>query len=548
MVDPDKTVPKATSEAKPESAHAPDRLVAAHVWPPGRGRQAFDPVHRPVKVGRDELQGDPAASRRHLKFRRRGGRLTVEDSGSSNGTEVNGAAIPTGKAWPLNRGDVVRAGDSLLVAHARAPEDIDALRGVFLGCGAEAARIRCQMHEIGRAQGSVYIGGPSGAGKQPVAEGLLEYRPMGGRYFRYTFRRGELAIDELFGRVPGVLGPSDEGTTSVFAMAGKGILHFDEVVEIPAETQTALLPVLDAETRYYRPAGSKGKVPIEARIVSSSDQAPRLLRHQLLARLREFHVEIPPLREHIEDVPELLGKFLNGEVDKLGVEVVQRLLLAPWDVSNVRDLRTIAGRLPTQKWVLKPVDEELMGPARIGRSLGEAPASWTATGAAHPNATGSSEAAPTTTPWAKLSDRALVELIRGALTEPTQLPEDAQLDRAQAELVLQRGSVGAACDAIGVPEGSRRAFANRGYGGGRTRALREAAEVLAAGRLSVTDLRVDEGRRSGRVDGLAPSVGGGPGAWTTGDCACGFFKGQYNQKRQPRPALCRHMVALTLID
>jgi transcriptional regulator of acetoin/glycerol metabolism len=303
------------------------------------GSETFDEVvtleqgAKPLLVGRGAHPGlllaDPRLSRLHFRIvwdaAQRGFRLG--DAGSSNGTFVNGTRVDT---HLLNHSDVIRCGDTLLVFEADTP----------------MATLHSSAQRFADARVSVVIHGETGVGKEVLARFIHERSGSSGEFVAVncaTLSR-DLVAAELFGHVRGAFSGATQQREGLFVHANGGTLLLDEVGDLPLDVQPALLRVL--EERAVRPLGSDQTRPVDVHVLAAThvdlDQAVEsgAFRQDLLARLRQARLEIPPLRERRSDILALLGEMIGEAVapPSFSVNAMEALLL--WDYPhNVRELR-----------------------------------------------------------------------------------------------------------------------------------------------------------------------------------------------------------------
>jgi two-component system response regulator HydG len=158
-----------------------------------------------------------------------------------------------------------------------------------------------------------------------------------------------LLESELFGHVRGAFTGATADRSGLFAEANKGTLFLDEIGEMPLALQSKLLHVLESGTA--RPVGAVRERPLNARIVAATNRDLRdavragTFREDLLYRLDVVTVNLPALRHHREDIPALLGHFLELAHERHPRSPMQtfssgalKLLLAYYWPGNVREL------------------------------------------------------------------------------------------------------------------------------------------------------------------------------------------------------------------
>ena len=214
------------------------------------------------------------------------------------------------------------------------------------------------MQEVFRAIGrlastnvSVLITGPSGSGKELVANSIHRHSPRESKPFialNVAAIPDELVESELFGHEKGAFTGANNQRIGRFEQANGGTLFLDEIGDMPASAQTRLLRVL-SESEFYRVGGHQ-TVKVDVRIVAATHQNLESLvtkgnfREDLFHRLNVIRVHVPPLSERRADIPllakhflEQAAKDLNDEPKRLSPEAEKFMTLLPWP-GNVRQL------------------------------------------------------------------------------------------------------------------------------------------------------------------------------------------------------------------
>ncbi|MGH9756957.1 MAG: sigma-54 interaction domain-containing protein, partial [Candidatus Acidiferrales bacterium] len=163
-----------------------------------------------------------------------------------------------------------------------------------------------------------------------------------------------LMESEIFGHERGAFTGAAERRIGCFELADGGTLLLDEIGEMPAPTQAKLLRVL--EDQKVRRLGSKVETPVDVRVLAATNKNPEhavsegLLRQDLYFRLNVFHIHLPPLRDHKEDLPLLIERLLEEisekhgkKVSGVGADVLELFKSYPWP-GNVRELRNVLER------------------------------------------------------------------------------------------------------------------------------------------------------------------------------------------------------------
>lgn len=314
------------------------------------------PIVGPLQLGRDAALTlrDGRVSRVHCVVSPRRAGDVVCDLRSRNGTRRNGTALEPEVEVPLKLGDVLRVGDSVLVysRHAGWPEPLpEPMRGTSAALEAVGRTVR----RLAPTDLSVLLRGETGAGKEIVAEALHRASGRVGAFVAVNAGAlpAGLVESELFGHVKGAFTGASSAAPGLIQSASRGTLFLDEIAELPLPIQAKLLRVLD--TRRVRAVGATTEVAVDVRVVAATNAdleaavAKGAFRADLLARLAEESVVLPPLRDRVEDVPVLLYAFLleaGADPRPCSASMLEGLLRHRWP-GNVRELRALARRLAT---------------------------------------------------------------------------------------------------------------------------------------------------------------------------------------------------------
>lgn len=208
---------------------------------------------------------------------------------------------------------------------------------------------------IGRAAPqnvNVLILGESGTGKELVARSLHQHSRRAGSTFLAVNCAAipeTLLESELFGHEKGAFTGADRRRTGKFEQCHGGTLFLDEIGELSSATQAKLLRVL--QDRCFQPLGSTETICADVRIVAATNRDLDVMvregrfRADLYFRLADFSIELPPLRERLDDLPELVQYLLRRLNAELGTDITRvhdEAMLAlsryPWP-GNVRELQ-----------------------------------------------------------------------------------------------------------------------------------------------------------------------------------------------------------------
>ena len=261
--------------------------------------------------------------------------------------------------------DIDKAVDLVRRAAQQATVSIDveaARRSIpeLLGQAAAMQQVFRAVGRLSRSSMTVLITGESGTGKELVARALHRHSPRSSKAFvalNTAAFTADLLESELFGHEKGAFTGADALRRGRFEQADGGTLFLDETIgDMPRPAlQTRLLRVL-AEGEFYR-VGGQTPVKVEVRVIAATHQDLEArvnsghFREDLLHRLNVIRIEIPPLRERREDIPELLRHYLAVAGHELGVE--PKVLTAPAETAlvtfdwpgNVRQLVNASRRL-----------------------------------------------------------------------------------------------------------------------------------------------------------------------------------------------------------
>ena len=225
------------------------------------------------------------------------------------------------------------------------------------------------VQKIARTNATVLIGGESGSGKEVVARAVHNYSLRCERPWvdiNCGALPDHLMESELFGYEKGAFSGAEKQKAGMFELASGGTLFLDEIGELDAKMQVKLLRVLDG-VPYYRLGGTR-KVAVDARIVAATNKNLELaveagtFRGDLFHRLNQVSVEVPPLRQRVEDIAPLAYHFLH-EVDPrldLGEDALNALEDYDWP-GNVRELRNTITRAAVlaEGWEIGTADLQL---------------------------------------------------------------------------------------------------------------------------------------------------------------------------------------------
>ncbi|MEN1704866.1 MAG: sigma-54 dependent transcriptional regulator [Planctomycetota bacterium] len=250
---------------------------------------------------------------------------------------------------------LLRAAASRPGGAGASPEPVGLER--LIGSSAAMRRVREQVAAVADSQGTVMIVGESGSGKEVVARAVHECSSRSASPYlavNCAALSESLLESELFGHEKGAFTGADKLRKGRFELADHGTLLLDEISEIPPALQAKLLRVL--QERSFERVGSSTTIGVDVRVVATSNRdLPKSVskgefRQDLFFRLNVLPIHLPPLRERLDDVPELAEHFIAQVCARegigsltLGGDAADLLMGYSWP-GNVRELQNICER------------------------------------------------------------------------------------------------------------------------------------------------------------------------------------------------------------
>ena len=242
------------------------------------------------------------------------------------------------------------------VTHGKSHGDNSA--ALFHGIVGQAASMKELFRKIeaaARTRGSVLIAGESGTGKELIARAIHACtREPKGRFMALNCAAvpRELMESELFGHRRGSFSGASSDYLGIFRAADGGTLLLDEITEMSPDTQGKLLRALQERT--VRPVGSTDEIPVDIRLISSTNRDPEEavksghFRQDLYYRLQAAVLRVPPLRQRIEDLELLVPHFIEAvnarggrnPLDGVAPDALDRMKTYRWP-GNVRELSNV---------------------------------------------------------------------------------------------------------------------------------------------------------------------------------------------------------------
>ena len=272
----------------------------------------------------------------------------IEDLGSTNGTFVLGRRIdgPT----RLQPGSLVFLGSQVLIFRTITPTEMVALRedearplAPVPTMSPLLALIATKLRLLSRSNAEILLVGETGVGKEVFASAIHAASGRTGKLVAINCAAipKELVESELFGYEKGAHSTAQARKTGFVESANGGTLFLDEIGDMPIELQSKLLRFL--QDKRFSPLGSTRVIEADVRVVAATSRTALEkgghVQEALLGRLGASPVQLPPLRDRIEDVGRLAAHFLAEAGDERGFEpeAFHALLLHDWPL-NVREL------------------------------------------------------------------------------------------------------------------------------------------------------------------------------------------------------------------
>jgi formate hydrogenlyase transcriptional activator len=227
----------------------------------------------------------------------------------------------------------------------------------IVGTSAALQTVLSRVSKVAPTDSTVLITGETGTGKELVARAIHRRSHRSSRAFVSVNCAGiprDLIASELFGHEKGAFTGATQQRLGRFELAGGGTIFLDEVGELPAETQIALLRVLQ-EHEFERVGGTR-PIHADVRVIAATNRdlraaiAAGAFRDDLFYRLNVFPIEMPPLRERKQDIPLLVEYFIDRFARKAGKsirrinkETLDLLQSYPWP-GNIRELQNVIER------------------------------------------------------------------------------------------------------------------------------------------------------------------------------------------------------------
>ena len=227
----------------------------------------------------------------------------------------------------------------------------------MIGSSESLQRVLSQITKVAPTHATVLITGETGSGKERVAQAIHKRSLRADQPFitvNCAALPSSLVASELFGHEKGAFTGAHQRRVGRFELAEGGTIFLDEVGDLSADTQIALLRVL--QEREFERVGGSHPIPADVRVIAATNSdlqtsvAAGTFREDLFYRLNVFPIEVPPLRQRKEDIPALVSYFIKVYGDKTGKDIqdIDRRSLAllqsyQWP-GNIRELQNVIER------------------------------------------------------------------------------------------------------------------------------------------------------------------------------------------------------------
>jgi len=305
-------------------AHADELLIGR-----GPGIRMIVPVDRRIVATIPDIE----MSRQHAALRRAMGAWHVEDTGSKNGTLVNGEPVVR---QALDDGDLIETGSTVSVFRESAvgtraagsrsevepePEPISwngsGGSPVFYTLSLPVQHELCRVKKVAPVSVPVLVQGETGTGKELIAKAVHHLSGRPGKFVDINSGSipESLIESELFGCMRGAFTGATHDRLGAVRSAQRGTLFLDEIGDLPVAAQGALLRVL--QEHVVVPLGTNERTQVDVRVVAATNRDLAAMvkkgefREDLYARLGGFELTLPPLRDRREDIGILISALLR---------------------------------------------------------------------------------------------------------------------------------------------------------------------------------------------------------------------------------------------
>jgi transcriptional regulator with GAF, ATPase, and Fis domain len=227
----------------------------------------------------------------------------------------------------------------------------------IVGSSDALLKVLSEVARVAPADSTVLILGETGTGKELIARAIHKQSSRSARAFirvNCASIPPSLIASELFGHEKGAFTGALQRRHGRFELANSGTIFLDEIGELPAETQVALLRVL--QERQFERVGGNQVLFADVRVIAATNRdldaaiSAGAFRADLFYRLNVFPIEVPPLRQRKADIPMLVEYFVKRYAEKVGKQIskidkstLELCQAYPWP-GNIRELQNIIER------------------------------------------------------------------------------------------------------------------------------------------------------------------------------------------------------------
>jgi transcriptional regulator with GAF, ATPase, and Fis domain len=284
---------------------------------------------------------------RHCRLEFKEDKLYIKDMRSSTGTFVNGAQILEAQ---LHDGDIISVGYAEFVVH-----DLNQQKTLFpLVSKSEAWNEQLRSLEtVCPTDHTVLLLGSSGSGKDVIARTIHEYSNRSHQPFlsvNCSALTETLVESELFGHIKGSFTGAISDRKGAFEAARNGTLFLDEIGDLSFALQAKLLRALENEE--IRPVGADKNIKTNVRVIAATHQnlyakiQEGVFRADLFYRLNIINIEVPCLKNRMEDFDEIIYSFARKMRVRFSFSAIQKLKKYHWP-GNIRELKNVVTRAST---------------------------------------------------------------------------------------------------------------------------------------------------------------------------------------------------------
>jgi formate hydrogenlyase transcriptional activator len=227
----------------------------------------------------------------------------------------------------------------------------------IVGSSQALRKVLAQAARVAPMDSTVLILGETGTGKELIARAIHKRSKRSGRAFirvDCAAIPASLIASELFGHEKGAFTGALQRHLGRFELANGGTIFLDEIGELPAETQSALLRVL--QEREFERVGGSQPISVDVRVLAATNRdlktavASGTFRQDLFYRLNVFPIQVPPLRQRADDIPPLVEYFIDRYAKKAGKKIrkiekktMELFQTYKWP-GNIRELQNVVER------------------------------------------------------------------------------------------------------------------------------------------------------------------------------------------------------------